>query len=109
MERIRSIKPHNKDAKVRVTGGISRPPMERTMAIAELFNKARDVGKELGLDLQECSVGGASDGNFCAALGVPVLDGLGAVGAGAHAPGEYLVEEAMPQRAALLALLIERI
>lgn len=106
LERIHAIKPHNKGAEIRITGGLNRPPMERTEATAKLFYKAKRIGEKIGLDLDECSVGGASDGNFCAALGVPVLDGLGTVGGGAHAPGEHLIEETMPQRAALLALLI---
>lgn len=106
LKRIRSIEPDNPDARVNVTGGINRPPMERTHATADLFFMAREGGKKIGLELEECSVGGASDGNFCAALGIPVLDGLGAVGSGAHAPEEHLIEETMPQRAALLAMLI---
>ena len=106
LKRIRSIEPDNPDARVNVTGGINRPPMERTHATADLFFMAREGGKKIGLELEECSVGGASDGNFCAALGIPVLDGLGAVGSGAHAPEDHLIEETMPQRAALLAMLI---
>ena len=72
-------------------GGLNRPPMERTPAIAKLFQTARGFAKELGVTLQESSTGGGSDGNFTAALGVPTLDGLGGVGEGAHAANESIL------------------
>ncbi|HYM00542.1 MAG TPA: M20/M25/M40 family metallo-hydrolase, partial [Blastocatellia bacterium] len=90
-------------------GGINRPPLVRTQQIAALFEQARQIGDEIGYDLGEGSVGGGSDGNFVAGLGVPVLDGLGVDGAGAHAEHEHIVVSDLPRRAALLARLIETI
>jgi glutamate carboxypeptidase len=89
-----------------IRGGINRPPLERTAQVARLFRQAQTLGKELGLSLQESAVGGGSDGNFTGALGVPTLDGLGAVGGGAHSPGEFIVVRHMPERAALVAGLL---
>jgi glutamate carboxypeptidase len=104
-KKLRKLKPILRGAKVEVTGGFNRAPMERTHGAA-LYERARSLGKELGLQIGECTAGGGSDGNFTAALGVPTLDGLGAVGDGAHSPGEYVVARTMPQRAALLAALL---
>ncbi len=99
---------HHPDVQVKMTGGINRPPMERTARTEELFHQARRLARELGIDdLQEAMVGGASDGNFCAILGIPVLDGLGAVGGGAHAVTEHVNVADMPVRAALVARLLE--
>jgi glutamate carboxypeptidase len=95
-------------AQVTVTGGMNRPPMERTPAAAALYETAKDIAAELGFDLPEAASGGGSDGNFTAALGVPTLDGMGAVGDGAHALHEHLVVAEMAPRAALLARLLER-
>jgi glutamate carboxypeptidase len=89
-----------------VTGGFDRPPLERTAAVARLYERARAIAAKLGHDLQEGGTGGGSDGNFTAALGVPTLDGLGAVGAGPHALHEHIELDALPWRAALLAELI---
>ena len=86
-----------------VTGGINRPPMERTRATVHLFERARILAHEIGLDLQEAATGGASDGNFTSALGIPTLDGMGAVGEGAHAPHEFILIEHLAPRTALLA------
>lgn len=91
---------------VRVDGGWNRPPMERTAAIAELFERYRSLAQRLGTRIAETSAGGASDGNFAAALGVPVLDGLGAVGDGAHARGEYASRAGLTERTALAAALV---
>lgn len=91
---------------VHVSGGFDRPPFERTPAVGRLFGLAKAVAAELGLDLEEGATGGASDGNITASLGVPTLDGLGAVGDGAHAEHEHVVLEALPARAALLAGLV---
>jgi glutamate carboxypeptidase len=88
-----------------IEGGISRPPMEREMAVA-LFRKARALGRAMSMDLTEASTGGGSDGNFTAALGVPTLDGLGAVGDGAHARHEHILIPELPRRVALLAGLL---
>jgi glutamate carboxypeptidase len=88
-----------------VTGGINRPPLERVRAAA-LYRKARTLARSLGLEVEEASTGGGSDGNFSAALGIPTLDGLGAVGDGAHAVHEHIVIRELPRRAALLAALL---
>ncbi|HET8825731.1 MAG TPA: M20 family metallopeptidase [Terriglobales bacterium] len=103
---LMSLRPFDRQCKVKVTGGLNRPPMERTAAGAALYKKAAHVANELGWKLEEASVGGGSDGNFTAALGIPTLDGLGAVGDGAHAEHESVVISELPKRAALLAGLI---
>ncbi len=87
-------------------GWLDRPPLERSAASARLYDQARQVARELGQDLREGSTGGGSDGNFTAALGVPTLDGLGAIGDGAHALHEHIDIDALPDRAALIAGLI---
>ena len=89
-----------------VSGGFNRPPMERTPGVAALFERARVIGAALGMDLREGSTGGASDGNFTAALGVPTLDGLGTNGGGAHADDEHILIDDLSRRAALLAMLL---
>ena len=94
---------------VQVSGAFSRPPLERTEAGVRLYQIAREVASELGYELGEGSTGGGSDGNFTAALGVPTLDGLGAVGAGAHALYEYVEVGELPWRAALVAGLVHRL
>ena len=99
-------KPADKRCKLTVTGGINRPPMERGRGTVALYQKARALAAELGFALDEAATGGASDGNFTAALGVPTLDGLGAVGEGAHAPQESVVVEHLAPRTALLAALL---
>jgi glutamate carboxypeptidase len=104
-EKFRALRPNLPDAKLRITGGFNRPPMERKMS-ADLYAKAYELGIEMGLELGETFVGGGSDGNFTAAIGVPTLDGLGAVGEGAHSPRENVVLRALPERAALLAGLL---
>lgn len=104
---IRGLSPHNSGAEIAVTGGLNRPPMERNSKNVKLFQKAREVAKTIGLDLRDCVVGGASDGNFVAALGLPVLDGLGMVGGNAHAEGEFVYRDTVVQRTILLALLLK--
>ena len=106
---IRALKPELPGARLEVRGSIDRPPMERTTETVRLFEIARSVAAELGLDLKEGSTGGASDGNLTSALGIPTLDGLGPVGDGAHAVDEHVEIESIPHRAALLAGLIERV
>ncbi|MBY0507060.1 MAG: M20 family metallopeptidase [Bryobacteraceae bacterium] len=103
--RFRALKATNPRCTVTVTGGLNRPPMERTRAIAALFALARKLALELGVEMQESATGGGSDGNFTAALGVPTLDGLGAVGEGAHAPHESILIDRIADRTALLAKL----
>jgi glutamate carboxypeptidase len=96
-------------ARLTVTGGPNRPPLP-AHASSALFALAGRAAHDLGLGpLEGVSVGGGSDGNFTAAAGCPTLDGLGAVGDGAHAEGEHVIAAAMPERAALLATLIERL
>ncbi len=102
-----SLRPFDRRCKLDVTGGLNRAPFERTEKVIELYRQARKLALELGFELPETSVGGGSDGNFTAALGIPTLDGLGAVGEGAHARHENVVLSAIPERAALLARLIE--
>jgi glutamate carboxypeptidase len=94
-------------AQIEVRGGINRPPLVRTPEIGALFEHARRLAAEIGFELSEGSVGGGSDGNFIAAKGVPVLDGLGVDGAGAHAEHEHIIISDIPRRAALLARMIE--
>jgi glutamate carboxypeptidase len=101
-----SLKPFNKHCTVEVAGGWNRPPMERSAGVRQLFRTARALGEELGVALEESSSGGGSDGNFTAALGVPTLDGLGAVGEGAHAPHESILIDRIADRTALLAKLV---
>lgn len=90
-------------AQVEVTGGFDRPPLERTPAIVRLFEEAKAVAAEIGVNLEEGSAGGGSDGNFTAALGVPTLDGFGAIGDGAHALHEHVEIDALVPRAAVIA------
>jgi glutamate carboxypeptidase len=103
---LKGLSPVLDDVKLTVTGRIKRPPMERTPAVADLFERVRPIGQTLGLDLKEGSTGGASDGNFTAALGVPTLDGLGCPGSGAHALDEHILIDGLLERAALLAAIL---
>lgn len=103
---FRSLKPFDKACKVTVTGGINRPPMERKGGTIALFKQAKKLAAQLGFAIEEAATGGGSDGNFTAALGVPTLDGMGAVGAGAHASHEHFVVEHLAPRTALLAAMI---
>lgn len=107
IERILSnLKPVDERTKVFVSGGINRPPMERTPAVVELYEKARAIAAQLDFDLGEAQVGGASDGNFLAAMGIPVLDGLGISGDGAHAVHEHIEADDIARRGALIAGLL---
>lgn len=105
---LRSLRPRDPRVRLAVTGGINRPPLERSEGVARLYEQAREVAAGLGVELDEGSAGGASDGNFTAALGVPTLDGLGPRGDGAHALHEHVIAADLPWRAAFLAALIER-
>jgi glutamate carboxypeptidase len=105
--KFRGLRPFDKACRLQVTGGINRPPLERTPKVVALFRHAQAAARELGFEVGEASVGGGSDGNFTAALGIPTLDGLGAVGEGAHAINESIVISELPRRTALLARLIE--
>jgi len=100
-----ALKPHLRGARLEIHGGFNRPPLERKMSAA-LFKRAKSLAAQLNLSLEECIVGGGSDGNLTAALGIPTLDGLGAVGDGAHSTHEHILTSTMPIRAALLAALL---
>ena len=103
---IKGLKPHTEGITLKISGGINRPPMNRNDKTSELFTIAKRVAKDLGIDLQEAYVGGGSDGNFTANLGVPTLDGLGAVGKGIHARNEHILASKIPTRTALLCKLM---
>jgi glutamate carboxypeptidase len=104
-ERLRDLRPFQSGARLEITGGFDRPPLEGKMS-ASLFARAQILANQMNLSLDECTVGGGSDGNFTAARGIPTLDGLGAVGDGAHSSHEHIVLNTMPSRAALLAALL---
>ena len=107
--RLKALKPVNKKCSLTIEGGVNRPPLERTKQVAALFQTAQKIALELGFPLAEIAVGGGSDGNFTGGLGIPTLDGLGAVGDGAHAKHEHVLAAELPRRAALLAGLIEAV
>ncbi|HEV2325149.1 MAG TPA: M20 family metallopeptidase [Terracidiphilus sp.] len=101
--RFAGLKAVDKRCTLMATGGINRPPMERTPGTVRLFELARELAAEIGLDLQEAATGGGSDGNFTSAMGIPTLDGMGAVGEGAHARHESVVVEELAVRTAMIA------
>ncbi|PSH04289.1 MAG: peptidase M20 [Acidobacteria bacterium] len=103
---LRSLRPHDPRCRLQLLGGMERGPFERSAATVRLYRLAAKVAEKLGFPLAEASVGGCSDGNFTSALGIPTLDGLGAVGDGAHSQHEFVVAREMPRRSALLAELI---
>jgi glutamate carboxypeptidase len=107
--KMRALRPFDKRCSIEVSGGVNRPPMERSPGTIRLFRLAQELALELGVELEESSSGGGSDGNFTAALGVPTLDGLGAVGEGAHAPHESILVDRIADRTALLAKLVQAI
>jgi len=104
--RIESMQPLQTGAQIEVRGGVNRPPLERTPAVVALYKRARSIASDLGLELGEGSSGGASDGNFTAAQGIPTLDGLGVEGDGAHAAHEHIIIADLPRRAALITTLL---
>jgi glutamate carboxypeptidase len=104
--RIRALRPRVAGSNLQITGGIGRPAMVRTPAIAALYAQAAGLAAEMGFEVGEAGSGGGSDGNFTAALGIPTLDGLGPAGDGAHAEHEHVVVSSLPERAALLAALL---
>jgi glutamate carboxypeptidase len=105
-KKFRSLKPFDRRCTIEVTGGLNRPPMERSAGIVRLLRQAQKLAREVGVELAESTTGGGSDGNLTAALGVPTLDGLGAVGEGAHAPNESILENRIADRTALIAKLL---
>jgi glutamate carboxypeptidase len=104
--KFRMLRPINKKCSIEVEGGVNRPPMERTKGTAGLFVRAATLAAKLGFDLHEAATGGGSDGNFTSAIGVPTLDGMGAVGEGAHASNESILIEHLAPRTALLAAMM---
>jgi glutamate carboxypeptidase len=103
--RLHGLRPVHICAKLKITGGFDRPPLERKNCAA-LYARAKSLARQMNLSLGECTAGGGSDGNFTGALGIPTLDGLGAVGDGAHSDHEHVFINTMPARAALLAALL---
>jgi glutamate carboxypeptidase len=106
---FRGLKTTDKACRLTVSGGINRPPMERKAGTIALFRLAKKLAEEMGLELKEAATGGGSDGNFTAAMGVATLDGMGAIGAGAHAAHEHVVTKHLVERTALLAGMIARV
>jgi len=104
--KFRSLKPFDKYCRLSIEGGINRMPMERTAGVAALYKKAQAITRQIDWKLEEAAVGGGSDGNFTAGMGIPTLDGMGGVGEGAHAVHEHIVISALPRRALLLAGMI---
>jgi glutamate carboxypeptidase len=105
--KFRSLKPFDKHCKLSIEGGINRMPMERNAGVVALYRKARVIASQMNWKLEEAAVGGGSDGNFTAGMGIPTLDGMGGAGAGAHAVHEHIVISELPRRALLLAGMIE--
>jgi glutamate carboxypeptidase len=106
---MHALKPVLGGAQLEVTGGFERPPLERSAGIERLFTMAKEVAAEIGVTLEEGSAGGGSDGNFTAALGIPTLDGFGAIGDGAHALHEHVDIDALVPRAATIAGVLDRL
>ncbi len=106
-KKFAALRPFDPHCRLEVSGGLNRPPMEPNEGTARMFRIAQQLAQTIGMALDESSTGGGSDGNFTSAMGIPTLDGLGAVGEGAHAPHESIVIEELPRRSALLAGLIE--
>jgi len=105
--KLRALKPFDKHCKLTIEGGINRLPMERNAGVAALYKKAQAIAKHMDWKLEEAAVGGGSDGNFTAGMGIPTLDGMGGAGQGAHAVHEHIVISELPRRALLLAGMIE--
>jgi len=107
--KFRSLKPFDNHCKLSVQGGVNRMPMERNAGVAALYKKAQAIAKQINWKLEEAAVGGGSDGNFTAGIGIPTLDGMGGYGDGAHALHEHIIISELPRRALLLAGMIESI
>jgi glutamate carboxypeptidase len=106
---VHGLKPKTRGARLQITGGINRPPLERTATIVALFERAKALAAEIGIELTQGETGGGSDGSFTAALGIPTLDGLGPDGAGPHALHEHVLIDSLVPRAALLTQLVLRL
>ena len=107
-KKLFGLKAVHPEARLKVEGGINRPPLEQAMT-TDLFGKAMTLASQLGFEVNGAASGGGSDGNFSAALGIPTLDGLGGVGDGAHALHEHVIIRELPKRTALLAALLATI
>ncbi|MBM3810854.1 MAG: M20 family metallopeptidase [Acidimicrobiia bacterium] len=107
--KFRALRSTDPRCRIELTGELNRPPMERTPGVVKLFQTARKLAADLGVELEESSTGGASDGNFTAALGIPTIDGIGGVGEGAHAVNESILINRIADRTALLAKLVAAI
>ncbi len=105
-KKLRGLRPFDPACSLEVTGGMNRPPMERTPGTVRLYERAATIARQLGFELQEASTGGGSDGNFTSALGLPTLDGMGAVGQGAHAKDESILIDALVPRTIVLAAML---
>ncbi len=105
-KKFRALRPLDRRCQIEVTGGLNRPPMERSAGIVKLFQTAKKLAHDLGVEIEESLTGGGSDGNFTAALGIPTLDGLGGVGEGAHATNESILTNRIVDRTALIAKLL---
>jgi glutamate carboxypeptidase len=105
-EKFKALRPVDGRCTIEVMGGLNRPPMERSAGGVRLFQTVQEIGREFGIAVEESSSGGGSDGNFTAALGIPTLDGIGAVGEGAHAPHESILVDRIADRTATLAKLL---
>jgi len=105
-KKFRALRPFDRRCSIEVSGGLNRPPMERSAGIVKLFRTAQKLAQEIGVEVEESLTGGGSDGNFTAAIGVPTLDGLGGVGEGAHAANESILVDRIADRTALIAKLI---
>jgi glutamate carboxypeptidase len=103
---FRRLRPRDKHCRLEVSGGLNRPPMERSPGVVRLLRQAQSLGRQIGWKVEEAATGGGSDGNFTAALGLPTLDGLGAAGEGAHAVHESVLLDEIPRRTALVAALL---
>jgi glutamate carboxypeptidase len=104
---MKALQPAIAGARLEVSGGFDRPPLERSAGVVQLFELAKSVASEIGVTLEEGAAGGGSDGNFTAALGVPTLDGFGAIGDGAHALHEHVEIDALVPRSAVIAALLD--
>jgi glutamate carboxypeptidase len=105
---VQGLKPVLPEARLEISGGLNRPPMEHNAVMVKTFEQAQRLAAAIGLTLEEGSTGGGSDGNFTAALGTPTLDGMGAVGDGAHAVHEHVIINSLADRTALLAAILTR-
>jgi glutamate carboxypeptidase len=104
--KFQALRPIDKRCRIEISGGVNRPPMERSPGIVQLYRTAQKLAREMGVELEESLTGGGSDGNFTAAIGIPTLDGLGGVGEGAHAANESILVDRIADRTALIAKLL---